>query len=237
MTPVYVRYNTGLHVSESGRALAALLDALVASWPEPVEELVLVGHSMGGLVVRSACHAGAERGHRWPALVCNVVTLGTPHHGAPLEKAMHAAAWVLRALPESTPFADILDLRSAGIRDMRYGSLHEDDWRDEDRRALLGDNRRDVPLMPHCRYTFITATVTRDAGHPVGWLLGDLLVRTESAGGRCRQHTIPVAPESVVHIGGVTHFDLLAHPAVYEVLLSVLRPARTGFIGQPRQGG
>lgn len=205
-TPVYVRYNTGLRVRDNGRHLAALLDSLVAAWPEPVEELVLVGHSMGGLVVRAACHGGTQSGQLWPQLVGNLVTLGAPHHGAPGEKAIHLAARALRMVPESTPFADILDLRSAGIRDMRFGPGNT------------------VPLLAHCRHTFITATVTRDPHHPAGWLLGDLLVRTESAAGRRRERTIPVPPDSVVHLGGLTHFDLLDHPAVYDVLRSVIAP-------------
>ncbi len=223
LTPVYLRYNTGLHVSDNGRALSRLLDSMVAAWPVPVEELVLVGHSMGGLVVRSACHVGAEDGRSWTQRVRNVVTLGTPHHGAPLAKAVHLAAWMLRAVPEASPLADILDLRSAGIRDLRFGSLHEDDWRDEDRRALVGDSRREVPLLPGCRYTFITATLSRQQAHPLGWLVGDLLVRTESAGGRCRQRTIPVGEECIVHVGGLSHFDLLDHPMAYEILRGVLR--------------
>lgn len=222
LTPVYVRYNTGLHVSENGRTLALLLDELVSSWPVPVERLVLVGHSMGGLVVRSACHIGTEDGHAWPRMVRDLVTLGSPHHGAPLAKAIHLAAWLLRRVPEASAFADILDLRSAGIRDMRFGALHDDDWRDEDRRMLVGDTRRVVPLHAACRHTFITATLSPVADHPVGWALGDLLVRTDSAGGRCREHTIPVPPDCVVHLGGLTHFDLLDHPAVYEVLRGVL---------------
>ena len=210
LTPVYLRYNTGLHVGESGAALAAVLDALCAAWPVDVEELVLVGHSMGGLVVRAACHRAAAAGHAWPQLAGSLVTLGSPHHGAPGEKAIHLAARALRMVPESTPFADILDLRSAGIRDMRFGALDE--------------ARNDVPLLPGCRHTFITATVTRDEAHPLGWLLGDLLVRTESAGGRCRERTIPLPPESVVHLGGLTHFDLLDHDAVYDVLRGVVSP-------------
>ena len=212
LTPVYVRYNTGLHVGESGAALASLLDALCAAWPVAVEELVLVGHSMGGLVVRAACHRGAACGHSWPHLAGNVVTLGSPHHGAPIAKGIHAAASALRMVPEASPLADILDLRSAGIRDMRFGALDE--------------ARSDVPLLPGCRHTFITATVTRDQAHPLGWLLGDLLVRTESAGGRCRQRTIPLPPESVVHLGGLNHFDLLDHDAVYDVLRGVLAARR-----------
>jgi len=225
LTPVYLRYNTGRHVSENGWSLAVLLERLVEAWPLPLEELVLVGHSMGGLVIRSACHLGAEAGHAWPERVRDVVTLGAPHHGAPLAKAIHTAAWALRALPEATPLADILDLRSNGIRDMRFGSLHDDDWREEDRGALLGDTRRPVPLMPHCRYTFIAATLTREPGHLLGRLVGDLLVRTESAHGRCRQRTVQLERGSVVHLGGLTHFDLLDHPAVYEVLRATLAAA------------
>jgi len=225
LTPVYLRYNTGRHVSENGWSLAVLLERLVEAWPVPLQELVLIGHSMGGLVIRSACHLGAESGHSWPQRVRDVVTLGTPHHGAPLAKAIHTAAWALRALPEATPLADILDLRSNGIRDMRFGAAHDDDWRDEDRRALLGDNRRHLPLMPHARYTFITATLTRDPQHLLGRVAGDLMVRSESSRGHCRQHTVQLEPGSVVHLGGLTHFDLLDHPAVYEVLRSTLKVA------------
>ena len=58
---LYVRYNTGLHISENGRALSHLLTELLATYPEAVGELVLVGHSMGGLVVRSAGYYGNEQ--------------------------------------------------------------------------------------------------------------------------------------------------------------------------------
>ncbi len=62
MTPVYLRYNTGLPVGRNGADLAWLLDDLVAAWPVPVRSIALVGHSMGGLVVRAAFHAAAHRG-------------------------------------------------------------------------------------------------------------------------------------------------------------------------------
>jgi pimeloyl-ACP methyl ester carboxylesterase len=216
VTPVDVRYNTGVHVSRNGRRLAALLEALVETWPREVEELALVGHSMGGLVARSACHAAAAAGHRWVRRVRHLVTLGSPHTGAPLEKAVHVAAWALRAVPEARPFADILDLRSAGIRDLRFGYLRDEDWLDEDPAALLADRSGPVALLDGCTHTFITSTVTRDPDHPVGWVLGDLLVRTDSAAGRHRLRAIPLPPGCVVHIGGLHHFDLLDHPLVYE---------------------
>ena len=78
----HVRYNTGLHVSENGRGLARLLDEMVEEWPCQLEELVLIGHSMGGLVARSACHYGAS----WTDRVRHVFCLGSPHLGADLEK-------------------------------------------------------------------------------------------------------------------------------------------------------
>ena len=206
-----------MHVSDNGADLATVLESLVGAWPVRVRRLILIGHSMGGLVIRSACHAATLAGCRWPVLAGHVVTLGAPHHGAPLAKAVHAAAWAFRAVPETEPIAHILDSRSAGIRDLRLGALHEDDWRDEQSDAFA-DRRRDIPLLSHCHYTFITATITVDPTHPIGFALGDLLVRTESASGRSRKRIVPVPPQSVRNVGGLSHFDLLDHPAVYEVM-------------------
>jgi hypothetical protein len=99
--------------------------------------------------------------------------------------------------------------------------LHEDDWH-KDALDVFDDRRQEIPLLPNCQYTFITATITVNPKHRVGWLLGDLLVRTESASGRCRERTIPIAPESVVHLGGLTHINLLDHPQAYDALLSAV---------------
>lgn len=222
LTRLFVRYNSGLHVSDNGRRLAALLEALLAAWPVAGADLVLVGHSMGGLVARSACHAGTLAGHTWPARVRHLITLGTPHTGAPLEKAVHALAWALGKLPETRPLAAILDQRSAGIRDLRFGYLLDDEWAAERGDRLFDDRRLEVPLLPGCRYTFVTATLTRDPDHLVGRLAGDLLVRTASAGGRHRARSIPVPPDAVVHLGPLTHFDLLHHPLVDARLRSLL---------------
>jgi pimeloyl-ACP methyl ester carboxylesterase len=215
MTPVYVRYNSGLHISDNGRRLSDLLENLLDAWPMAVEEMVLIGHSMGGLVARSACHAGRTGGRRWPSTARHLIALGSPHTGVPLEKSVHAAAWILRAVPETSPIARILDMRSAGIRDLRFGYLVEDDWRGEDPGRLLHDHRSDVPALRGCTQTFITATLTRDARHPLGWLGGDLLVRLGSAAGRKTDGSVAVPADRVVHVGAVSHFDLLDHPMVY----------------------
>ena len=217
-TPVEVRYNTGRHVSENGRSLADELEALVAAWPARVDRIALVGHSMGGLVARSACHQAAERGDRWVRKVRHVVSLGTPHMGAPLEEAVHVVAAGLTALPETRPFGNFLRRRSAGIRDLRQGSLVDADWRDCDPDALRARACEEVPLLEGATHCFVSATVTREAGHPVGRLFGDCLVLVPSASGRSRTRRIGFRDEDGLHVGGASHFALLRHPRVYEQL-------------------
>jgi pimeloyl-ACP methyl ester carboxylesterase len=215
-TPLYVRYNTGLHISDNGRRLAALLDELVQDWPVQVESIALVGHSMGGLVVRSACHYGEAGGHGWVEPLRHVFCLGAPHLGAPLEKAANVAGWALGRLPESKPFADAINLRSVGIKDLRYGSCVEEDWLDHDPDELLRDRCGDVPFLPQAAYFYIGATLARRAEDRIGSLVGDLLVRLPSASGSGKTRRIPFEIDNGLHLGGLNHFHLLNHPRVYE---------------------
>src|SRR5215471_2034685 len=214
-TPVRLRYNSGRHVSENGRELARLLEDLLAAWPAPVREIALIGHSMGGLVARSACHYGAESGARWTPRVRHVVCLGTPHLGAPLEKAANVVSHSLGALPETRPFAQLVNRRSAGIKDLRFGSVVDEDWRGRDVDAFLEDACREIPFLETAAYTFIGATVTRDPEHPLGHLLGDMLVRLPSASGRGGRRSTVFEAGDRHHVGGVHHLDLLHSPAVY----------------------
>src|SRR5919201_2947039 len=209
-TPVYIRYNTGLHVSDNGRDLSELLDGLTGEWPLPVEEIALIGHSMGGLVCRSAAHQGGG----WTAKLRHVFCLGTPHLGAPLEKAANVAGWALGRLPETRAFARVVNRRSVGIKDLRFGSCLEADWCDCDPNEFLRDRCHDVPFLETATYYFVGATLTpnRDG------LLGDLLVRYPSASGNGRHRRIPFDIDNGLHLPGATHFHLLNHPAVYEQL-------------------
>lgn len=197
-TPVMLRANTGLPVRQNGVALASLLDDLVAGWPVPVERLVLVGHSMGGLIIRAA---SAVRGTRWPALVSDVVTLGTPHLGAPLAAVAAHGSRHLGRLPESAAFGRVLDWRSRGIHDLVLG-LDED-----------------VPPLPHARYRLVSATLTERAAHPVGHLVGDLLVRPHSAVGRDRRGRELFPGAEVLHLARTGHFGVLNHPDVTRALV------------------
>jgi pimeloyl-ACP methyl ester carboxylesterase len=224
-TPVDIRYNSGLHISENGRSLAGLLEALAAAWPVEVEQIALVGHSMGGLVARSACHHASETGDRWVRRVRHVVSLGTPHMGAPLEQVVHVGSAALSVFPETRPFGAFLRRRSAGIRDLRGGSLVDEDWSGRDPDALRAAACREVPLLDGATHCFVAATVTREPTHPVGRIIGDWLVLQASASGRSRTRRIPFRAEHGLHVGGTNHLALLNHPAVYERLRDWLATA------------
>jgi len=154
-TPVFVRYNTGRHISENGHSLGELIADLVAAWPVDVDQLALVGHSMGGLVCRSACYQASEQGSEWISHVGHVVSLGTPHMGAPLAQGVHYASEALHAVPETRPFARFLRRRSGGIRDLRHGSLVDEDWRDCDPDALRAKACKEVPLLEGATHCFV----------------------------------------------------------------------------------
>jgi len=217
-TPVYVRYNSGRHISENGRSLSELMEELVAVWPVGVDRIALVGHSMGGLVARSACCHATENDAEWARLVKQSVSLGSPHMGAPLEQAVHVLSAGLARLPETLPFANFLRRRSGGIRDLRRGSLVDEDWRDCDPDALRGAACAEVPLLEGATHCFVSASITRSDRHPLGRLIGDTLVLVPSASGRGRTRRIPFEEEYGMQLGGASHFALLYHPAVYEKL-------------------
>ncbi len=140
-TPVYLRYNSGLHVSSNGRMLAALIERLVHEWPVAVEQIVILAHSMGGLVTRSACRHADQHARRsgpdWLRRTSDIFFLGTPHLGAPLERGGNWIDLILDASPYTTAFARLGKIRSAGITDLRLGSLCDEDWQLRDRFARV----------------------------------------------------------------------------------------------------
>jgi len=223
-TPVYARYNTGRHISDNGRALAAALEALGES--SPIQELVLVGHSMGGLVARSACHYGEREGHAWTQALRHVVCLGSPHLGAPLERAAARGAHWLSRLPETAPLARLLTARSAGVKDLRYGACLEEDWQGIDPDAWGPDRCGEVPFLPSATYYYVGATVARDKDSPLGRIVGDVLVQFRSASGDGPVRRLAFELEHGMHLGGANHLQLLNHPRVYAQLVRWLTGSR-----------
>jgi len=219
-TPLYVRYNSGLHVSENGEALDALLENLVLAYPRPIQEIALLGHSMGGLVIRSACHAATDKARTWLPLVKRAFYIGSPHLGAPLERFGNALAWALRNLP--SPYtrlvADIVNLRSSGVKDLRYANLRREDWEGVDADALLQNRRHPVPLLAHIRHHLVAATLVTDPLFSV--LFGDALVPVPSARGQAKEHhRSAIFPQEHVRVlAPVDHLSLAHNADVYALV-------------------
>ena len=186
-TPVYLSYNSGLHVSTNGRAFAEALEALVAAWPVEIEDFAIIGHSMGGLVARSACLHAEAAGHAWRGELRKLVFLGTPHHGAPLERVGNWVDVMVGKTPYAAAFGRLGKMRSAGVTDLRYGNLLDEDWQGRDRFAREPDPRRPAPLPKGVACYAVAATTAASPGDLKDRLLGDGLVPLASALGRHKE--------------------------------------------------
>ena len=204
-TPVYLRVNTGLPIAENGVAMAALLNRLVECWPCDAPRLALVGHSMGGLITRAACAVATDSDTPWTDLVTDVVCLGTPHLGAPLERVVNKGVTALGRLPEAAPFGRILEYRSVGILDLRHGLA------------------QDVQNLPNARYRLVAATLTRSPRSVTSGTIGDYLVPYTSALGRRPNGEEMFPAAETLHVPYADHFDLLNHDRIYAAIREWLR--------------
>ncbi|MBK7623677.1 MAG: hypothetical protein IPJ14_13695 [Kineosporiaceae bacterium] len=201
VTPLYLRYNSGLVITDNGALLDDLLDAVHAAWPVPVERIDLVGHSMGGLVAREAVHSGARRDAAWVGAVRSLTALGTPHQGAPLASLVPFGEWLLTMTAQSAPFARLFAGRSAGIRDL----------------TREASGRRSGDSLPgHIAQHSMAGSLTRSP--LIGWLIGDGMVRAASA-----LLPVPEGAGFLDRLDGVGHQGLLRHDSVYERLVRWLQ--------------
>ena len=215
-TPVYLRYNTGRPVHVNAAEFCSLMDQLLAAWPHALQRVVLLCHSMGGLVARSALHQGAVAGQAWVRQVDDAVFLGTPHHGAPLERAGHGLDMVLGAAPYAAPLARLGRVRSAGINDLRHGQLLP---------GAGGRAHQQVPLPARPRCHAVAASTGAKTGDLKGRLLGDGLVGVDSALGRHADasRTLHFDADRQLQVQGVNHMELLSNAGVAQALLGWLR--------------
>ncbi len=224
----FVRYNSGRHISENGRDLNVLLEALVEARGEELEEILLIGHSMGGLVIRSATHfasiAPPDKPAAWLGKVKKAFYIGSPHLGAPLERFGNAVNWALKKTgaalsdPVAEVLAQVVSLRSSGIKDLRYGNLRDEDWTDVDPDALLQNGRHPVPLLPSIRHHLIAGVLPKRREFAA--FFGDGVVPPSSALGRATERDkSPIFPEEHVRMfEGMSHTQLIGRRDVYEQL-------------------
>lgn len=206
-TPVFVRYNTGLHISGNGRRLAREIARLVSAWPTPVDDIALIGHSMGGLVIRAAAAQAQDQGLPWARVVRKVVCLGSPHRGAPLEQAVDRLTGVLARFELSRPWGRVLEVRSVGIRDLKHGATSDADWRSATARRWC--EPQPITRLPHAQYHFIGSSLGVSANDPLERFLGDGLVRLPSS------LATELADADSAVLFRLNHMRLLNHPEVY----------------------
>lgn len=208
--PLYVRFNSGRAVSDSGLDLARLLDRLVVEQPQ-LEEIVLVGFSMGGLVIRSACHHAGTSGHAgaasgWLTRVKRCIYVGTPHLGSPWERAGRTLAKIARMIPD--PYvrlaADLGDLRSRGIKD-------------------LGDPCHPFPLLDSIEHFLVAGWIDER----IASLFGDALVPLASGTNGACIDARALPPDHVRIVPRIAHLDLAKSETVYEHLRSFVEKGPT----------
>lgn len=215
-TLIYLYYNSGQHVSTNGKEFNNKIEELITNWPVPVKEIIIVSHSMGGLVSRSAVHYGQQKPTNWTKLLKKIVFLGTPHHGAPLENAGNYFETILGVLPYTKPFARLGKIRSAGVTDLRYGNIIDDDWKNYNRFKLTGDKRLNVPLPKSIISYAIAASLSKETDS--SRLKGDSLVNIDSALGKHRTESKILNFNYSWITYETNHMDLLSKPEVYDKL-------------------
>jgi pimeloyl-ACP methyl ester carboxylesterase len=201
-TPIYLRYNTGKPIEENGAELSRRLEELVStlsiSNKLAIKEINVLVHSMGGLVIRSAAHHADQSASKllWRKKLKRIAFLGTPHHGAPLEKAGHWIDLILGSTPYSKPFVALTKLRSAGINNLRDGLAY--------------------PLPENVALLAIAACTTAKRTTATDRISGDGLVSVNSALGtdlRFRQEDTKVFLK-------MNHMQLLSRPEVAKPLIT-----------------
>jgi len=216
-TPLFVRYNSGLAMADNGAALNQLLDGLMEVYPRRIEQLVLIGHSMGGLVARSAMAQAMDDDLGWLRPTTHLFCLGAPHQGAPLETWAWQGARLLDAVPFTTPLARWLKARSVGIKHLRHGYIHPDDGAQGDLDIERGGPATACPRPAHVRFGFIGSVIGDDAASDAARFWGDGLVRLSSA----RAQTLIDADWAA--FTGRHHIRLANDAAVYAQLREWLR--------------
>jgi pimeloyl-ACP methyl ester carboxylesterase len=219
-TPVYVLYNSGRNVSSNGRQLCDQISGLLDNWPVPIDSITFIGFSMGGLLVRSAIHSAMTEGLPWVDKVDKAVYIGTPHHGAVMERGGY---WLQKSLtysPYTAPLSALGRIRSAGITDLRHGNLHDEDWQHHDKHEDNTDHRKPTPLADGIAHYAIAATLSKSSGERIGKLLGDGLVHPSSATGRHQKEDFHLDfPEGHTKIlYNLGHLAMLHDPRVMDQL-------------------
>jgi pimeloyl-ACP methyl ester carboxylesterase len=226
ITPLYIRYNSGLRISENGKKLNQLLEELITVYGKYIERITLIGYSMGGLVVRSAGYYSDKTQRNWLRKLSTVVLISVPNEGSYLAQLGHFTTLILRGIP-SVPThltAHIIDKRSSGMKDLRHGFMVEEDWKNQETHPASSARRTIVGLLPGVTYHMIAGTMVKDEASLVALFFGDGLVGKQSAmGGASFNHTTHLSKFVTYRIfPKMNHATILTNPEVYNHLRTLL---------------
>jgi len=227
VTVLNVRYNTGLHISENGRKLSALLEELVEAYAPGMDRLILLAHSMGGLVARSAGYYGRLDGCEWIKKLSTVLLLGVPARGSYIEQLANLSAFMLNRVGNlyTTLGGQVIEQRSNGIRDLRFGFMVDEDWRDHPKDDRLRATRTNIHPISGVTYHVVVGTLGSDESSPIAHYFGDGLVSKSSALGEITlQEDDPItACRSCRVFPSTGHFEILTSPEVGEHVVNLVR--------------
>jgi pimeloyl-ACP methyl ester carboxylesterase len=223
-TPIYLNYNSGKHISTNGKKLNENLQKLVENWPVPVEEIIIIAHSMGGLLTRSALYYADQNQNNWTKHLKKVAFLGTPHHGSHVERIGNYVDLILESVPYLKPFARLGKIRSAGVTDLRYGNLIAEDWQKSGRFERKGDQRQHIQLPKNIDFYAVAAVIGKETIGSAK-ILGDSLVDVKSALGQHKktEKNLDFKLENTLIVYKNNHLDLLSNPEILEKLKIWLR--------------
>ena len=219
-TLIYLNYNSGKHVSTNGKEFNILLEKLTEIWPVPVKKITIINHSMGGLVTRSALYYGEQAEKKWTKLTKKIVFLGTPHHGSHIERKGNYLDVILESVPYAKPFAKLGKIRSAGVTDLRYGNLVDEDWQNKNRFELKKEEKKHIPLSKNIEFYSIAAVFGKEKSYLKNRIFGDSLVSVKSALGKHKNpdKTLLFKKENTFTVYENNHSDLLSNPKISEIL-------------------
>lgn len=227
VTGLYLRYNSGLHISDNGKNLNTLLQELVDLYGEIIGRITLIGYSMGGLVVRSAGYYAEKQRRNWLNKLSTVVLMSVPHEGSYVEQFNHLTSLILRTIPNipTRIVAHVIDKRSGGIKDLRYGFMVEEDWKNQNSDHLGAVQRTFVNLVPSVNYHLIAGTIAEDEMSPLALFFGDGLVSKHSAVGDAFKNPVTQLTELITckTFPKTNHATILTNEEVYQHLKQLLR--------------
>ena len=216
--PIYLYYNTGLHISENGKLLSEIMEKFSKNLKKTTE-IVIISHSMGGLISRSACYYAQKSKYSWINSLKKIIFIGVPHHGAILERSGNFVTNLMDINPYIAPFSRLGKLRSAGITDLRYGSILESDRKGVNRFECIEDRRTPVPLPKDIKY-YAIATIIGKTSNEMNNTIGDGLVTVNSALGFSKdsKYNLEIPEDHKKVLNNINHLGQLHNSDIYKLI-------------------